>query len=89
MPQKDGDDMLEHLKKREVDVGEVFQKINVNGKDAAPLYTFLRQKQGDGVNVKWNFVKFLVDKNGEVVERLGSPTSPLQIVPKIDELLAK
>lgn len=89
MPQKDGDDMMAHLKSRGVNVGEVFAKINVNGKDAAPLYTFLRQKQGDGVYVKWNFVKFLVDKNGEVVQRFASPTSPLQIAPKIDELLEK
>ncbi|XP_031622254.1 probable phospholipid hydroperoxide glutathione peroxidase isoform X2 [Contarinia nasturtii] len=89
MPLMDGDEMMAHLEKRDVNVGEVFQKCNVNGKDAAPLYVFLRQKQGDGINVKWNFVKFLVDKNGEVVERFNSPTSPLQIAPKIDELLEK
>lgn len=89
MPQKDGEDMMCHLEKRNVKVGDVFQKIDVNGKNAAPLYVYLRQKQGDGANVKWNFVKFLVDKKGEPVERLGSPVSPLQIVPKIDKLLAE
>ncbi|XP_055326692.1 uncharacterized protein LOC129580368 [Sitodiplosis mosellana] len=89
MPQKDGEDMMCHLEKRNVKVGDVFQKIDVNGKNAAALYTYLRQKQGDGANVKWNFVKFLVDKKGQPVERLGSSTSPLQIVPKIDKLLAE
>lgn len=89
MPQKDGDDMVCHLEKRNVNVGDLFQKIDVNGKNAAPLYTFLKQKQGDGANIKWNFVKFLVNKNGEPVERFASAKSPLQIVPNIDELLKK
>jgi len=89
MPQKDGEDMMCHLEKRNVKVGDVFQKIDVNGKNAAPLYVYLRQKQGDGANIKWNFVKFLVDKKGQPVERLASAVSPLQIVPKIDKLLAE
>ena len=89
MPEKDGEDMMCHLEKRSVKVGDVFQKIDVNGKNAAPLYTYLKQKCGDGDNVKWNFAKFLVDKKGQPIERLVSKVSPLQIVPKIDKLLAE
>lgn len=87
MPQKDGDAMMEHLEKKDANVGDVFKKIDVNGANAAPLYKFLKEKQGAGDRVKWNFVKFLVDKNGEPVERYGSSYSPKNIAPKIDELL--
>lgn len=89
MPQKDGEDMIAHLEKREANVGDVFKKINVNGANAAPLYKFLKQKAGGDERVKWNFVKFLVDQDGEPVERYGSSFSIIQksIIPKIDELL--
>lgn len=87
MPQKDGEDMMCHLEKREANVGDVFKKINVNGANAAPLYKFLKEKAGEGDRVKWNFVKFLVNKEGEPVERFGSSFSPKNIAPKIDELL--
>lgn len=88
MPQSDGEDMMCHLEKRNANVGDVFQKITVNGKDASPLYTYLKETLGGG-NVRWNFQKFLVDKNGQPVERFASSISPLSIAPKIDELLEK
>ncbi|XP_021747788.1 probable glutathione peroxidase 3, mitochondrial [Chenopodium quinoa] len=59
----------------------LFQKIDVNGKNAAPLYKFLKSKK-TGVIVdetKWNFAKILVDRQGSVVERYAPVTSPLQI----------
>lgn len=66
-----------------------FAKINVNGKDESPLYTFLKnEKHGFfGKNVKWNFTKFLVDKNGTVVKRYGSKATPEQIDADIASLL--
>lgn len=62
-----------------------FHKIDVNGKNEDPLYTFLKeQKEG---RIKWNFAKFLVDREGNVVERFGSMDKPSKIDPKIAELL--
>ena len=53
----------------------------MNGKNAAPLYKFLKSSKGEllGANIKWNFAKFLVDKEGNVVDRFAPTTSPLSI----------
>ncbi len=66
-----------------------FAKIEVNGDNEAPLYTYLKsQKKGIGGNkIKWNFTKFLVDRDGNVVERFGSATTPAKIENKIKALL--
>ncbi len=62
-----------------------FHKIDVNGKNESPLYTFLKaQKKG---RIKWNFAKFLIDKEGNVVERYGSMTKPAAIEKDIVALL--
>lgn len=57
----------------------LFQKIEVNGEGAHPLYQELKN-QAPGLlgskNIKWNFTKFLVGKNGKVIERYGSVTKP-------------
>ena len=51
-----------------------FEKIKVNGKDAAPLYVYLKeQKPG---RIQWNFAKFLIDKEGNVVERFAPTEKP-------------
>lgn len=66
-----------------------FKKIDVNGKNEEPLYTYLKQ-QKNGVfssNIKWNFTKFLVDREGNVVERFAPTVKPEQIDAKIAELL--
>lgn len=67
----------------------LFKKIEVNGPNAEPLYKWLKaQKSGFlGGAVKWNFTKFLVDRNGQVVERFGSVTSPEKIEEHIRRLL--
>nr|AHJ09680.1 glutathione peroxidase [Tamarix hispida] len=67
-----------------------FQKIKVNGKNAAPLYKFLKVKRGGrfGNSIKWNFTKFLVDKKGNVLERYSPSTPPLEIEGEIQNLLA-
>ncbi|CAL5421797.1 unnamed protein product [Camellia sinensis] len=59
----------------------IFDKVDVNGPNTAPVYQFLKSTAGGflGDLVKWNFEKFLVDKNGKVVERYQPTTSPLQI----------
>ena len=55
-----------------------FAKIDVNGENEAPLFTYLKsQKTGlMGNKIKWNFTKFLVDRNGKVVGRFAPTTTP-------------
>lgn len=67
----------------------IFDKIEVNGENAAPLYKFLKSEQGGllGDAIKWNFTKFLVNKEGKVVERYPPTTSPLKIEKDIQNLL--
>ena len=69
---------------------KTFAKIDVNGKDEAPLYKYLKaQKKGFlGSKIKWNFEKFLVDRDGNVVDRFASTTRPEDIEEKIRQLLA-
>lgn len=68
----------------------IFDKVDVNGPNTAPVYKFLKSSAGGflGDVIKWNFEKFLVDKNGKVVERYPPTTSPLQIEKDIQRLLA-
>ncbi|XP_059289041.1 probable phospholipid hydroperoxide glutathione peroxidase [Lycium ferocissimum] len=68
----------------------IFDKVDVNGPNTAPVYQFLKSSAGGflGDLVKWNFEKFLVDKNGKVVERYPPTTSPFQIERDIQKLLA-
>ncbi len=58
-----------------------FAKIDVNGKDEAPLYTYLKKdKKGIiGSSIKWNFTKFLVSKNGKVIKRFAPTDEPASI----------
>ncbi|KAL6985151.1 glutathione peroxidase gpx1 [Sarracenia purpurea var. burkii] len=68
----------------------IFDKVDVNGPNTAPVYQFLKSNAGGflGDLIKWNFEKFLVDKNGKVVERYPPTTSPFQIEKDIQKLLA-
>ena len=68
---------------------KVFDKINVNGKNAHPLYKYLKKEKSGifGGSIKWNFTKFLIDKNGNVVERYAPTDSPLKMEEKIKELI--
>ncbi|KAI4372239.1 hypothetical protein MLD38_010493 [Melastoma candidum] len=67
----------------------VFSKVDVNGEKADPLYKFLKSKKGGlfGSSIKWNFSKFLVDKEGNVVDRYAPTTSPLSIEKNVRKLL--
>lgn len=66
-----------------------FQKINVNGTEAAPLYTWLKEVKGGFLSkdIKWNFTKFLLDKEGYVMKRYSPQTSPQDIEKDIQKLL--
>jgi glutathione peroxidase len=70
---------------------QVFEKIDVNGAAAHPLYKWLTaEKRGIlGTRaIKWNFTKFLVDRKGQVIRRYGSWTKPENIASDIEKLLA-
>ena len=69
-----------------------FSKIDVNGKEADPLYTFLKsQKNGRGrfgSKIKWNFTKFLIGKDGSVLKRFAPTDTPESIDKFVSEALA-
>lgn len=69
----------------------LFAKIDVNGSGTHPLYQFLKSKKGWFWNrgIKWNFTKFLIDREGNVIERYAPTTSPLSIKKDIEKLLDK
>ncbi len=92
----------------------MFAKIDVNGADEAPLYSFLKAKApfvaypdtklgsrlddmhrknktgfDEGNNIRWNFTKFLVSKDGTTVKRFESMVSPEQMEKDIEQLLAE
>lgn len=65
----------------------MFHKIEVNGDGAAPLYTWLKEQQpgeGETSDIVWNFEKFLVDGDGNVVARFGPQTTPEQVGETLD-----
>jgi glutathione peroxidase len=68
----------------------MFAKVDVNGENAHPLFQYLKEK-APGVfgtkAIKWNFTKFLVDRNGNVVARFASQTKPSELKNEIEELL--
>ncbi|VFQ86195.1 unnamed protein product [Cuscuta campestris] len=59
----------------------VFDKVKVNGSEASPVYKFLKANAGGflGSGIKWNFTKFLVDKEGKVIGRYSPTTTPLKL----------
>lgn len=63
--------------------------MEVNGKGAHPAFAYLKRKQPDilGQSIKWNFTKFLVDRNGQPVARFSPPTPPLNMEETIIKLL--
>ncbi|KAK6137452.1 hypothetical protein DH2020_028809 [Rehmannia glutinosa] len=65
--------------------------VEVNGPNTAPIYKYMKSVKGSlfGDNIKWNFSKFLVDKEGQIVDRYAPTTSPLSIEKDIKKLLGK
>ena len=66
-----------------------FAKVKVNGKEADPLYVWLKdQKSGPlGKRIEWNFAKFLIGRDGRVLERFSSKTAPQNLQESIENLL--
>ncbi len=66
-----------------------FAKIKVNGNEADPLYKWLKKQKGGllGSAIKWNFTKFLIDREGNVIERYAPTTKPEDIEKDILKLL--
>ncbi|TGL66198.1 glutathione peroxidase [Leptospira kmetyi] len=69
----------------------IFKKIDVNGNNAHPVFRFLKNEASGffGNSIKWNFTKFLVDKQGKVIKRFSPMTTPEKIEKEIQELLKK
>jgi glutathione peroxidase len=68
----------------------MFDKIDVNGDDAHPLYNYLKDEAPGLLGtkaIKWNFTKFLVNREGKVVQRFASNVTPEEIAPEIEALL--
>ena len=67
----------------------MFSKIEVNGKGAHPLYNYLKSELGGllGSGIKWNFTKFLVDREGKPVKRFSPTTKPEKLRKNIERLL--
>ena len=68
----------------------MFDKIDVNGDDAHPLYQWLRTEKGGllGSAIKWNFTKFLVGRDGAVIKRYAPTTEPEKIAGDVEDALA-
>lgn len=65
----------------------LFGKISVKGAGQAPLYQYLTQEAPHHGEIKWNFHKFLVDRDGEVVANIDPRTTPAEVIPLLEELL--
>ena len=68
----------------------MFAKIDVNGDQAAELYQWLKSEapgDGDSSDIVWNFEKFLVNANGEVVQRFSPTVSPEEVAEQLSVLL--
>ncbi len=64
----------------------MFSKIKVRGKDKAPLYDYLIKETGDK-KIEWNFTKFLINREGKVVERFSSKVTPEEMTSTIESIL--
>ena len=68
----------------------LFDKIDVNGDNVAPIYQFLKKdnpSESGSKDIEWNFTKFLISKDGETIKRFGPKTEPDEIKKDIEELL--
>ena len=69
----------------------LFSKISVNGSHEDPLYTFLKSHKGGFLSdaIKWNFTKFLIGRQGNVIHRYAPSTAPAEIAGDLERELAK
>uniref|UniRef100_A0A914IA19 Glutathione peroxidase n=1 Tax=Globodera rostochiensis TaxID=31243 RepID=A0A914IA19_GLORO len=86
-----GIDIKEFVNKKYNFMPDLYDKIDVNGDNEHPIYKYLKSAQGgilgfDGI--KWNFTKFLIDKDGKVVERYSPNREPKNFEADVEKLLA-
>ena len=69
----------------------MMQKIDVNGEHAHPIFTWLKSQQGGLLtdDIKWNFTKFLIGRDGKVIDRYAPMTKPENLATDIETALAK
>jgi glutathione peroxidase len=69
----------------------MFEKIDVNGNNAHPIFKYLKSKEKGFLtsDIKWNFTKFLINKEGNVVKRYSPTTAPSKIRTDIEKLIDK
>jgi len=85
---KEVDKIKEFVAKYDVKF-DMFYPIDVNGKDAHPLWVYMKAKQGGfmGSFIKWNFAKFVIDKEGKAVARFGTTDDPIpKVLDKVKSL---
>jgi glutathione peroxidase len=70
---------------------DLFEKIEVNGRDAHPVYKWLRSREEGflGRNLRWNFAKFLIDRHGQTRGRYDTNVDPILLEPFILDLLGE
>lgn len=81
-------EILEFTKRLNVTF-DIFEKIEVNGENAHPLFKWLRSQSGSSVTpgkIEWNFTKFIINKEGQVVYRSTPKTEPLELEPTLKKL---
>lgn len=88
-------DIKEFMKAHHVEF-DVFAKIDVNGDSSIPLFKWLREKAPGNILdrvvgnwIKWNFTKFLINKEGQVIDRYGPQTNPSAFVKDIEKEINK
>ena len=67
----------------------MMKKIDVNGEDASPIYTFLKEKTKNilGDDIKWNFTKFLISSDGRKIKRYAPTVKPSRLEKEIEAML--
>jgi glutathione peroxidase len=89
--QEPGDaEQIEQFCSSQYDVSfPMFEKIDVNGSAAHPLYNYLKREKSGllGPSIKWNFTKFLIDRSGKVVARFAPTATPDGLKKDIEAML--
>ena len=69
----------------------IMEKIEVNGKNASPIFKYLKSKAGGlfGSRIKWNFTKFLISRDGQTIKRFSSIKNPKSLEKYIEKMLNK
>lgn len=70
----------------------MFEKVNVNGANAHPIFQYLKSKLSGGIlgsRIKWNFTKFIIDSNGKPVKRFSPMTKPKKMEAYIQQVLKR